>query len=132
MILLDTSVVVDALHPRNADLRERFAKLQGVICGITRAEVLQGARDPVEAEELRAALNAYPQVPTPEGVWDMLGRHLAILRGAGRKVPLADAMIATLAIYHGIELWTRNGHHDTFRAFIPALRLFEEREEQQT
>lgn len=66
MILLDTSVVVDALHPRNAALRERFDEVQGAICGITRAEVLQGARDPVEAEKLRAALDAYPRYRLPE------------------------------------------------------------------
>lgn len=126
MILLDTSVVVDALHPRNAALRGRFAEMKGAICGITRAEVLQGARNPAETEKLRAALNAYPQVPTPEDVWDVLGHNLARLEAAGRQIPFADAIIATLAIQHGIELWARDAHYKIFQQFIPELKLFAE------
>jgi predicted nucleic acid-binding protein len=37
-------------------------------------------------------------------------------------------MIATLAVQHGIELWTLDGHHRTFQEFIPELMLFAEPE----
>jgi hypothetical protein len=43
-------------------------------------------------------------VPTPETAWDALGDSLCAPRGRGVNVPLADGLLATLAIVHDIEL----------------------------
>ena len=87
MILLDSSVVIDELRRPNARARRLFTETGAVICGVTRAEVLQGARTPAEVR---------------------------------------DAIAATLAIQHGIEVWARDSHYKTFQEFIPELKLFEE------
>lgn len=131
MILLDTSVVIDELRRPDAETQRLFIEMGAVICGVTRAEVLQGTRSPDEMRAALAALDGFPQLSIPEELWDALGQNLARLETVGRRVPLADAIIATLAIYHSLELWTRNGHHDTFQQVIPELKLFAEPGEQQ-
>ena len=41
-------------------------------------------------------------------------------------MPLSDALIATLAIENGFEVWTRDGHFERIREAIPALQLLPE------
>jgi predicted nucleic acid-binding protein len=65
-------------------------------------------------------------LPTPETAWDALGDNLCALRGKGVNVPLADGLLATLAIMHGAELWTRDAHFGLIQKVLPALRLFTE------
>jgi predicted nucleic acid-binding protein len=126
MILLDASVVIDALRDPNSPLREVFITYDGAICGVTRAEVLHGARSSKDFLDLRASLEAFPQVMMPEELWGTIGLVLYSLRTAGVTVPLADAILATVAIEHDLELWTRDNHFAAIQKVQPALKLFEE------
>ena len=126
MTLLDTSVVIDALRKPDPRLRRLFISCGAANCGVTRAEVLHGARTPADFQQLSAALAAFPQAPFPEPFWDVAGGHLRSLRAAGVVVPFADVLIATVALQNGIELWTRDNQFRLIQNVIPSLRLFQE------
>jgi predicted nucleic acid-binding protein/uncharacterized protein (DUF433 family) len=126
MILVDTSVVIDYLRSGDPKLLQLFTANDAAICGIVRAEVLHGARGSIHRQRLAAALDTFRQMTFPEFAWDSLGDHLAALRAAGITVPLADAIIATVAIHHGAELWSRDSQFVLIRRAIPQLQLFQE------
>lgn len=125
MILVDTSVVID--YVRTADQRLLWLFVNhNAICGVTRAELLQGVRNAQDRARTLVALNGFQAVPTPEAVWDLVGDHALILRRGGVTMPFADVIIATGAITHDLELWTRDGHFRLAQPLLPALRLFTE------
>src|SRR5947209_7499702 len=126
MILVDSSVIFDHTRGKDPRLAHLFATLPVAVAGVVRAEVLHGARNPKDRAALLALLNRFIQVPTPEGSWDVLGDNLCALRGHGVTVPLADALLATIAIIHGLELWTRDAHFGLIQGVLPALALFPE------
>jgi predicted nucleic acid-binding protein len=125
MILIDTSVLVDYLRAPTDRVLRLFEKNAAAICGVTRAEILAGARSPADLDRIASSLDALEQVAIVEEAWDLLGRNLSLLRSAGVTVPLADAMIATLAIENDLELWTRDAHFVRIQGVLTGLRLFQ-------
>lgn len=89
MILVDTTVVVAYLRSADARLQKLFATHQAGICGVTRAEILHGVRNPADLVRFGQALNAFQQISIPDALWDEVGAHLAALRAAGLPTPLA-------------------------------------------
>jgi predicted nucleic acid-binding protein len=124
MILVDTSVVIAQLRSGDPRLLALFKAHDAAICGLTRAEVLYGVRTKADQVRFVAALNSLTHVSIPDGLWDEAGLNLAWLRSAGASVPLADAVIATLAIHLDVELWARDKHFPLIQSVIPSLRLF--------
>ena len=59
-----------------------------------------------------------------DSLWDALGDNLAVLRESGITVPLADAIIATVGMENGIEVWTRDPHFPMMQKILKRLRLF--------
>jgi predicted nucleic acid-binding protein len=74
------------------------------VCGVTRAEILAGARGGKDRQRLLLFLKRFQQVPTPESWWDLVGDNLAALNTCGVTVPIPDAVIATLGIENDIEV----------------------------
>ena len=126
MILVDTSVLVDYLRSPTDHALRVLEKNGAAICGVTRAEILAGARNPTDLDRIAGSLDVLEQVAVPEELWDLLGRNLSLLRAAGVTVPFADAMIATLAIENDLELWTRDAHFARIQGVLTKLRLFQE------
>lgn len=126
MILVDTSVVIDYVRGRDAKLQKLIPTLPVAVCGITRSELLHGARDPAHRQHLVTVLNAFGQATIPDSRWDTVGDHLAALRASGVTVPFQDVAIATVAIFHDIELWTRDAQFGIIQRVLPALKLFVE------
>jgi len=123
MILVDTTVLVEYL--RTASQRIRAILDSGAaICGVTRAEILHGARNPADAARLVEALDGFAQVPIEADAWDALGWNLSVLRSQGIVTPFPDALIATVAIRAGLEVWTYDAHFSAIQGALPALRLF--------
>jgi hypothetical protein len=125
MILVDTSVVIDYARGKDAKLVSLLPTLPVAVCGIVRAELLYGSRDPGDRPALLTLLNTFQQVPIPDSMWDIVGDHLAALRAAGITVPFQDVVIATLAIANDIELWTRDAQYAMIQTVLPALHLFQ-------
>lgn len=126
MILLDTTVLLAYLRRPKDGIRKQFRILRAAICGVTRAEILHGARNDEDAERLIKVLNEFWQVPIPSDIWDELGRNLSDLRRHGITVPFQDALIATIAIRNHLELWAHDRHYPLMQAVLPDLKLFQE------
>jgi predicted nucleic acid-binding protein len=126
MILVDASVIFDHTRNRDPRLASLFSTIPVAVCGVTRTEVLHGARNPSDRATLVALLNRFGQIPTPEATWDLAGDNLCTLRMNGLTIPLADVLLAGVAIVHDIELWTRDAHFTMIQQHLPALKLFQE------
>lgn len=126
MILVDTGVIIDYLRTADPKLDNLFRSLPVGICGTTRAEILHGVRSAVDRTQTLIILNGFAPVTTPEPVWDDVGHNLHALRTNGVAVPFADAIIATVAISHHMELWTRDAHFTLVQQVLPSLTLFVE------
>jgi hypothetical protein len=105
MIVVDSCVIFDYTRGKDQRLLNYFGSLSVGICGITRAELLHGARTPSHRATLFALLDFFAQVRMPETVWDAAGDNLAILRKSGITVPIQDVILASIAIEGGYELW---------------------------
>jgi predicted nucleic acid-binding protein len=123
MILVDTTVLVAYLRTASPAIRA-VLESGAAICGVTRAEILHGARTPADVTKLLQALDGFTQVAIDQDVWDALGEHLSLLRSRGIVTPFPDALIATVAIRAGLELWTYDAHFQAMQGVLPALRLF--------
>jgi predicted nucleic acid-binding protein len=126
MILLDTTLVLAQLRASDLRLLNLFKTHQAAICGITRAEILHGVRNPADLARFLTMLNALPQAAIAESLWDEVGLNLVALRSAGLNLPLSDVVIASVAISLGVELWARDQHFLLIQSVLPALKLFPE------
>jgi predicted nucleic acid-binding protein len=103
-----------------------MARENVAITGVTRAEILHGARNAHDLQRLMRALDSLPEIAISASTWDLLGEHLFRLRTRGIAVPFQDALIATSAIENSLPLWTRDSHFATIQTVLPALKLFAE------
>lgn len=126
MILIDTSVLIDYVRSKDAALLLAMQTHAGAVCGVIRAELLAGTRNPHDRLQLLLLLDSLQQVVTPEDVWDAVGDNAAKLRSLGVNLPLVDVVIATLAMANNVELWTRDAHFTLVQRLLPSLRLFVE------
>lgn len=123
MILLDASVVVDLWRRPGRVAAELLPFGQIVICGVTWAEMLQGARSANDVETIRIRLSHFEQVAIPDTIWPELGANLSKLRRAGITVPFPDVLLATVAIHHDLALWTLDKHFTLIQQHLTSLRL---------
>ena len=68
MILVDTSVLIDYFRSKNASLLQRMQAHQAAICGVTRAEILCGARDQRHRDRLIAGLGSLASISIDESL----------------------------------------------------------------
>ena len=92
------------------------------INGIVLAELLIGARSPVEIDRLSAALAGLKFVPTDRASFESAGRNGYALRKKGVSVPLSDVIIATDCIDHGLVLIEADKHYAVIAAHLPLKR----------
>lgn len=126
MILVDANVIIGYLKKPDPKVLGLFQTHQAAVCGITRAEVLHGAKNPADRQRLHQELNVFAQITLPDSLWDAVGDALAALRAAGVTVPFPDAVLGCVAIEYGIELWTRDQHFALMQTVLPQLMLFQE------
>jgi predicted nucleic acid-binding protein len=105
---------------------EHFQTQEAAICGVIRAEILAGVRNVQDAAKVAKGLDLFALVPTPETIWDVVGRNTAALRGRGITVPFTDVLIATLAIENGLPLWTKDQHFLRIGGILNSLAFFTE------
>jgi predicted nucleic acid-binding protein len=123
MTLLDASIIIDGLRSKDLPLVEEMRSLGGAVCGVTRAEILSGARTTDDHARLLTILDGFRQTAIPEAMWDAIGETQARLRANGVTVPLADAVLATVALSLDIEVWSRDAHFSAIQQVIPTLKL---------
>jgi predicted nucleic acid-binding protein len=124
MILVDASVLIDALKGKDPKLAHLFTTLPVAVCGVSFAEVLHGARDAVHYQNLEGALAKFPWIAVDDSLWKPLAHNLFLLRTNGITVPFQDVVLATVGISNDIEVWTRDKQFLLIQKVLPALKLF--------
>src|SRR5438309_6093955 len=98
MILVDSNVLIEFLRTKDAKLDRLFRSSPVAICGVMRAEILCGARNPRDRQRLETFLSRFQQLAIPEVLWDKVGDNLAALQAKVITIPFPDVVIATLGI----------------------------------
>lgn len=125
MILVETTVVIDYVRGKDTKLCALLQAVGAGVCGVVRAELLCGARDPKHRAALQTLLGTFQQVPIADAVWDAVGDTIAALRLQGVTVPFPDAVIATLALELDVEVWSTDPHFPLMQRRLPKLKLFQ-------
>lgn len=124
MILIDTSVIIDFWRKPTKALKDIFENHDICISGVTKAELLYGARDRNDFEKIINALSAFQEVSISEDIWTKLGENLFALKKSGVTVPFQDALIATIALDESLELWAYDKHYLMIKNVLVDLKLF--------
>lgn len=109
-LLLDTTVLIDALRGRAAAERLRGMRGEGpppYVCAINVEEVWRGAR-PQEAEAIGQLLGALRIAPLGQAEGERAGRWRAEFAARGTTLAQADCLIAAAALGVGARLATGN------------------------
>jgi tRNA(fMet)-specific endonuclease VapC len=127
MIVIDTSVLIDALHRKQAALR-KIKELEDTgetLCTtqINVLELYKGVYSPCKSEaglqKVKKLLDAFVILSIDEDVYDMFGELSSELRRRGDVIGNFDELIASIALINGAAIVSRDGH---FRR-IPGLEV---------
>ena len=122
LVVIDTSVWVLALRPKVDEKTKQT--VSGVLdedraatCGVIMMELLSGARNRREYQELLQSLEALHYLRTPEVTWRKVAELSLNLRAKGVSIPYADLLIAQIAMDNGCGLLHSNRHFDLIASF---------------
>ena len=125
MVIIDTSIWIEAYKKRSSEAAVEVARLvgndQAAIVGISLTEVLRGARDKQEFEEMTLELLAADYLPDDLENWILASEILIDLQRQGQVIPLPDALIAAQAIRGPHTVYSSDEH---FRR-VPGLVIHE-------
>lgn len=109
MILCDTNILIE-IYKGNFDIIQTVKSIGQhniAISHVTCAELLYGARDKKELQTIRKDLNKLSVIPIHTEISNM-AVELVEKYALSHKLSLPDALIASTAIIHNIELYTLN------------------------
>ena len=116
MILADTSVWVTSSRNKasveNAELLALIDSDELAITEVVMAEVLQGAKNESDFRELSATIDALHFFETTPATWSKAARLSYELKSKGMITPLADLVIAVVALENDLTLYAVDGHFD--------------------
>jgi predicted nucleic acid-binding protein len=121
-ILVDSNVYIDLLRKRldpAEELPARISRLDLVVCGMVRVEVLRGIRvEPIKAQ-MTAFFDVLQNVPTDNHLWEETAEMAWTLDRKGIVLPAQDVVIACCARRIGAVVLTMDAH---FR-HIPGVQV---------
>ena len=59
MILVDSNILIDYYRDRNSELAKKIDSMQIGICGVVKSEVLHGAKNYAEVDNILASFNSF-------------------------------------------------------------------------
>ncbi len=122
MTLLDASIIIERLRARDPAII-RALTIDGAVCGVTRAEILSGARNDADRQQLVTILAGFQQVSISHALWDDVGAAHATLRAGGLTVPMIDVVLAIVGMAVDCEVWTLDAHFRAMQRLFPRLKL---------
>lgn len=125
MIIVDTNILIDFFNNPTSELAAVFLYNNVATCGVVHAELLHGSKDERNSADIQAMLSGLGYVELTKSDWTQVGLLLARLRGCGLSVPIADAIIAYLALREDAEIWTNDRHFTLMKVVLPGMKLFE-------
>lgn len=123
MILCDTNILIE-LFKGNQQIVQQLRTITQpriAISATTQAELLFGALNKNELQQLQNALRSIHIYPITPEISDRIVRLIA-LYCLSHKLAIPDALIAATVIEHGLSLYTLN--RKDFQ-FIEGLQLYE-------
>ena len=125
-IIPDSNKFIDFWKRPTDELKKVFADEEIILCGAVRAELLQGAVSVKNFNMISNELDSFQEINLETGDWDILGEALYLLRTHGITVPLADSIIAALAIKYDIPIWTSDKHFSLMKKWLNGLEVWKE------
>ncbi len=122
-ILADSNIFVDFWKNPSQDMIDRFRRDKIIICGVVRSELMHGAVSDKNLGKIREMLDLFESYEMGREDWYFLGEELYKLRTHGLTVPLADAIIACLAIKNNVPVWTRDNHFIRMQEILTDLKV---------
>ena len=123
MILCDTNTLIE-FYKNNSHIVQELRQIgqsQLAISPITQAELYFGALNKAELRQIKQHLSVLHQIPLDTSTSSMF-LELMESYSLSHKLSLPDALIASTALVHNLELYTLNAKD--FR-FIPNLSLYQ-------
>lgn len=124
MILVDSNVIIDALHKKISNFTQILFSNDLAICGVIKSEILSGSNSEEETEKLSNTLKVFSFIEFSNEDWKKLGLFIGNLRKHGLKVPFPDAMISYLALKTDCEIWSNDKHFVHINQVYPSLKLY--------
>ncbi len=124
MILVDTNILVDFFNAPTPEAAVVFLYEDVTACGVVHAELLHGAKDEKDSAAIQDMLSGLGYVELAKDDWMQIGLLLARLRGCGLSVPMADAIIAYLALREDAAIWTKDRHFTLMASVMHDIKLF--------
>lgn len=126
MIVMDTSVLIDALHRKEAALRKiRELEVKGETLCTTQINVLElykGVYSPSKSEaaleKVKKLLKAFVILTIDEDACDIFGELSAELRRRGEAIGDFDELIASIALANEAEILSGDSHFQR----VPGLK----------
>lgn len=112
-VLIDTCGWIDFLRPGNGALADQVERALAddlaLMCSVNQTELLQGVKGQKEQRQLEFLFENVPLLDVEPADWASAGRSLHALRSKGFQLPLTDALIAAVAVRHGVPVLTADG-----------------------
>jgi predicted nucleic acid-binding protein len=111
-VLLDTDVVINILKKRDETIN-KIVSLKGYefyISPIVVAEIYAGARDD-EIPQIEELFSYFKSIQINDDIGKIAGKYANKYKKAFNKISLEDYMIAAIANYYKLTLWTYNKKH---------------------
>ncbi len=113
-LLIDTCGWIDFLRPGDGALADQVERALAddlaLMCSVSQAELLQGVKGQKEQRQLELLFDNVTLIDVEPADWLSAGRALQVLRHKGFQMPLTDALIAAVALRHGLPVLTSDAH----------------------
>ncbi len=113
-VIVDTSIWIEYFNKPKSHHGEEVKKLlekdRIVTCGIIIAELLQGAKNETEFNDLSDSLYSINFLEENADVWKKVGKLSFDLKREGKTLPLSDCLIAVLSIENNCFVYTIDSH----------------------
>ncbi len=127
MLVLDTTVLIDALHRKKAALRKivELEETEETICTtqINVLELYKGAYLPAKSDEdlqkVKKLLEAFVILRINDDTYECFAALSAILKSRGESISDFDELIAAITITNGAAIVSRDNHFGR----VPGLRV---------
>ncbi len=123
MILVDTNIIINFWKNPSQIAQELFKNEEIALCGITKTELIHGAKSEKEIKIIIEALEDFEIIDIGDKDWVKTGRLLYQLKREGISVPFQDAVIAHIAIDNKMDLWTNDKHFNLIQNIFKELKI---------
>ena len=127
MIIIDTSVLIDALHRKDNAIRKilEMEETGETLCTtqVNVLELYKGVYNPTKSEKglkkVKALLDGFVILSIDGDAYDIFGELSAQLKRRGESIGDFDELIAAIALVHGASIVSTDGHFER----VPGLKF---------